>query len=551
MPETIARRPDFGAMLESEVEIILEDPAFERSPVQSKLLQYLCEQTISGETKVTQFGIAVDGLGRSDDYDLSSESYPRVQISRLRQNLAEYYSRIKPSSGLCVFVRRGDYKLRLAPYEKAYPPGSARDRASAEPEPDTATPAEPDAPARPAAVSRKALVAGLALALALVTIAALRFLQTGPEASAAELSGPPSIALAVTDSVGAASSQDPQLRAELERTARAQIASSFIARLASADDIDGEPAYRISVDLGVHSAGGTEASVALTDREEQLLYSDNVSYAGDRSDFLRRVEAVFTHVLTPSGVVAQDLVRGMESPDQSDFACHLHIEARRADGMAPMQLLERCLERFPDSDYLPYWQARQAFLLYQERIARGEVIDRSGEAWELVRSALLQDRYNAYANTVMARLEFAQGRCGTAEQFGARALVRGSYYPALYAMYIAEQAGCEIPEERADDIRRDLIALSENNPSPDPLLRLYLILASEAVGLRNSVRFTCGTAALEEQEGAVGDTARLVCRSVADPTYFRANRRAVMEGVGLFVWSGAARDNLERQLEGG
>src|SRR5690606_13847488 len=69
----------------------------------------------------TQVSIAVDGLGRREDYDQDAESYVRVQISRLRRALGEYYARNQPGHGLCVFLRHGDYAVHLAPPERAYP----------------------------------------------------------------------------------------------------------------------------------------------------------------------------------------------------------------------------------------------------------------------------------------------------------------------------------------------------------------------------------------------------------------------------------------------
>ena len=109
-------------MLETEVERVLADPHFQRSPVLSRLLRYLCIQTVLPKNApITQFSIAVEGLGRRDDYDQDAESYVRVQISRLRKSLAEYYSRNQPGNGLCAFLRHGDYTLRLAPIERAYP----------------------------------------------------------------------------------------------------------------------------------------------------------------------------------------------------------------------------------------------------------------------------------------------------------------------------------------------------------------------------------------------------------------------------------------------
>jgi hypothetical protein len=118
---------DFGTLLTHEVERVLADPAFQRSPVQSRLLAWLAEQTATRGRRISQIAVAVDGLGRRESAGQATESYPRVQVSRLRRNLALYYARCRPGEGLAVYVRRGDYQLRLAPPDSAY--GEPRARA--------------------------------------------------------------------------------------------------------------------------------------------------------------------------------------------------------------------------------------------------------------------------------------------------------------------------------------------------------------------------------------------------------------------------------------
>lgn len=121
MPDEEPPERDFEALLQREVERVLADPAFQRSPVQSRLLDYLCVQTLARNRTISQLAVATDGLGRPEAAAPPSEAYPRVQVSRLRRNLSLYYARHRPGEGLAVYIRRGDYHLRLAPPERAYP----------------------------------------------------------------------------------------------------------------------------------------------------------------------------------------------------------------------------------------------------------------------------------------------------------------------------------------------------------------------------------------------------------------------------------------------
>ena len=150
MSEPSNPAPDFETRLQREVDRVLMDPSFQRSPIQSRLLGYLCEQTIGHNRNISQIAVAVDGLGRPETADQLTESYPRVQISRLRRNLALYYARCAPGEGLAVYIRHGDYQLRLAPPDSAY--GENRRRAAPQPPandaagPDDTTGREPPAP---------------------------------------------------------------------------------------------------------------------------------------------------------------------------------------------------------------------------------------------------------------------------------------------------------------------------------------------------------------------------------------------------------------------
>lgn len=130
MPDEEPRGLDSEALLQREVERVLADPLFQRSPVQSRLLDYLCAQTLAHNRNISQHAVAIDGLGRPDAAAPPSEAYPRVQVSRLRRNLSRYYTRHRPGEGLAVYIRHGDYQLRLAPPERAYGERPAADPAS-------------------------------------------------------------------------------------------------------------------------------------------------------------------------------------------------------------------------------------------------------------------------------------------------------------------------------------------------------------------------------------------------------------------------------------
>ena len=112
-------KPEYLATIREETEEILQDPVFIRSPIQAKFMNYLLERALKGGPSPNQFDVAVEGLGRDPEGDFAHDSYPRVQVSRLRSNIEGYYSRNRPLKGSRVIIKPGSFQLELEPEEQA------------------------------------------------------------------------------------------------------------------------------------------------------------------------------------------------------------------------------------------------------------------------------------------------------------------------------------------------------------------------------------------------------------------------------------------------
>ena len=87
---------------------------FARSPTMRKLLQFLVDHKLLEEgTPLTAYAVAVDGLGRDDNFDTQIDSYPRVQIGRLRRMLDHFYLLEKSEHRL--FIPYHHYEIMLGP----------------------------------------------------------------------------------------------------------------------------------------------------------------------------------------------------------------------------------------------------------------------------------------------------------------------------------------------------------------------------------------------------------------------------------------------------
>lgn len=110
--EDAARALRMGA----ELRTILEGPDFARAPIMKRLLQFLVDETLAGRgDQLKAYSVAVDGLGRAPDYDARADSYPRVQVGRLRRMLALHYQRNPTADGQGIVIPNGRYRATIGP----------------------------------------------------------------------------------------------------------------------------------------------------------------------------------------------------------------------------------------------------------------------------------------------------------------------------------------------------------------------------------------------------------------------------------------------------
>lgn len=131
MTEFAANGPDTASSedMRGELRRLFDAPQFNRSPVMRRLLSYLVEQTLAGNGhRLKAYTIAVDGLGRDQDFDARIDSYPRVQVGRLRKLLGDFYAAHDPCPGPRITIPKGAYIVRFGyPAVSGAAPGAAAD----------------------------------------------------------------------------------------------------------------------------------------------------------------------------------------------------------------------------------------------------------------------------------------------------------------------------------------------------------------------------------------------------------------------------------------
>lgn len=117
--------------IDAEIARIFDAPQFENAPVMRRLLSFLVEKSIAGEAhRLKAYAIAVDALGRDPDFDARLNSYPRVQVGRLRKLLDEFYAENGVRAGLRFRIPKGAYVVDF-------------EMAAADEDDDAAVPIEP------------------------------------------------------------------------------------------------------------------------------------------------------------------------------------------------------------------------------------------------------------------------------------------------------------------------------------------------------------------------------------------------------------------------
>ena len=120
---------DAADPLDMHVQRMLQSQHFARAETQRRLLAYLYEHR---HKAVSEYALAIDALGRSSNFDSTTDASVRVHISRLRRKLKDYYQ-LEPGEPELLVIPTGTHQLMVLDH----PAGSA----------EVESVAEPDAPA--------------------------------------------------------------------------------------------------------------------------------------------------------------------------------------------------------------------------------------------------------------------------------------------------------------------------------------------------------------------------------------------------------------------
>ncbi len=154
------------------VDRVLASPLLRGSESLCHLLRFLADAALAGDTEaVKEYQIAREVFGRSEDFDPRLDSIARVQASRLRAKLAEYYAGPGAEDPWRVELPRGGYCVTFVRREAVHPPTNAIAIEMRGPVLEARPPLLPHAPARPAASRAPVWLALLGIGVAACLLA--------------------------------------------------------------------------------------------------------------------------------------------------------------------------------------------------------------------------------------------------------------------------------------------------------------------------------------------------------------------------------------------
>jgi len=476
------------ARILAEVDLISATPEFERAPVMRRLLLFLVRTTLAGGgDELKAYGVAVDGLGRDPDFDSQSDSYPRVQVGRLRKMIDAYYTQNPPMDDLRLRIRTGGYRVHFTaddmPAEPAEPivdapPVFQRPPPLAMRSPPLPMGAAPDW--LMALTPQRAITASVGLILLLGAIV----LALSPSYRAAFFPAPqaavaraPLLELGMIDASGdpAGAVQARRIQALLgdalhrSWTVRVRMAAPAAGVAAPAPD------YRLTGQI-VPGAGAADHRLYLDLRDAESgeqIWSDHVLLPAADAPLLAPMRPIISTLIRPAGVIAtHERLRAGEEPG---YPCLLRFDAYfRERDPATREDVTGCIAQTITLDPANAAALAAASFLALDPASGGGTPGAEARAAEFARRAVTADPYSAEAHVAEARVALIAGHCRRGTRSADRALALNGYSPELTGVLGVLLTECDDP--RAETLLRGAQALDPDLPTFYGVALMMLLL---------------------------------------------------------------------------
>lgn len=470
--------PDDGVQqgrILAELEAIFQTPEFERAPVMRRLLAFLVRTTLAGGgDELKAYSVAVDGLGRDADFDSQSDSYPRVQVGRLRKMLDVYYAQVPPSDDVRLFIKPGGYRVHFrkvepAPSGSASPAGRIAEEITAGGADARSLAGLAGGPAaRARRVSPRAIAIGAALAIG--AVAALWYLASSLVPG--RLTQAPLLELRPIEA-----SDDAQARTlarRIDAFLGYALNRSWIARVAKPDGDAQEGAGAAPradyILTGQVTAGpgfsGKRLFLTLTGGDARTqIWTETVRLPDDSAvSLFPALRPAIANLIGPFGAIATNRRADVAEDATPGYDCLLNVDRYFRDRDPKLQRIVRaCVTETIEREPMNATALAAGSYLEFDWAHGGGTPAAHARGADLARRAVAANPYSADAHAADARVAFVYGQCERGREITDRAIALNPFDPTLLGLlgYLSFQCG----DPRAVDMLTTARALDPDLPS--------------------------------------------------------------------------------------
>ncbi|RHW17691.1 hypothetical protein D1610_09640 [Sphingomonas gilva] len=448
--------PD-AARVAATLAAIYASPEFTRAPVMRHLLGYLVDETLAGRgDRLKAYSVAVDALGRGADFDAQADSYPRVQVGRLRRMLDAFYA-AGADVPLRISIPLGAYRVLFADEggDGADAPPASQDRDRERPR-----------PALDGRIPSAAILLSLLLALAALGVVSWLHWGRGSAPAALQPAVVPPPTISIESGETAQSPAERARIADVTRRAGAAFTRSRIATVAyGAAAVDAR--YTLLLDLGTD---GVSLSMRLIDRRTGMLeWSEMVTLPEDPAQLAEAIRPDISALVRPSGIIAARQRTELNDDYRPGYPCLLHYD-RYFRERAPelREPVAACVARTIALDPNHVEALAAASFIAVDPAEAPISAEMRGRALALARRASAANPYSPAALVAEARIAFMEGNCVRGGALASRAVDLGRHDPETLGLIGMLLVRCDRP--RALELLRSARAL-------DPDLTTFYVSA--------------------------------------------------------------------------
>jgi eukaryotic-like serine/threonine-protein kinase len=106
----MSSRPPTPEQVRQQLEIVLRSQSFRSAERSSRILRFVVEQAVAGnQDTLKEYTIGAEALGRGPSFDPKIDAIARVEVSRLRSRLEQYYATAGANDEIRFSMPRGSY----------------------------------------------------------------------------------------------------------------------------------------------------------------------------------------------------------------------------------------------------------------------------------------------------------------------------------------------------------------------------------------------------------------------------------------------------------